>query len=49
MYTGVFPCMYVCVRVSDPLGEELQAVVSCPRGVGNQTQVLYKSNSALNH
>jgi hypothetical protein len=24
-----FDCMYVCVRVSDPLEQELQPVVSC--------------------
>ena len=35
MCIGGFDCMYVCVRVSDPLGQELQTVVSCHVGIGN--------------
>ena len=34
----------VCVRVSDPLGLELQTVVSCHVGAGNWIPVLCKSN-----
>ena len=34
----------VCVRVSDPLGLELQTVVSCHVGAGNWIPVLWKSN-----
>ena len=30
-----FVCMYVCVRVLDPLELELKTVVSCHVGAGN--------------
>ena len=39
-----FDCVYVCLRMSDPLGQELQTVVSCRVGAGNWTQVLWKSS-----
>ena len=39
-----FACRYVCVRAPDPLGPELQAVVSWHVGAGNWTQVLWKSS-----
>jgi hypothetical protein len=32
-------------KVVNSLELELQITVSCPVGVGNQTQVLYKSNT----
>jgi hypothetical protein len=35
-----FACLYVCVRVSDPLEQALQAVVSRLVVAGNQTLVL---------
>jgi hypothetical protein len=33
-----FACIHVCVRVSDPLGLELQTVVSCHVGAGQSSQ-----------
>ena len=39
-----FAHMHVCVRAPDPQELELQMVVSCRVGAGNQTQVLWKSN-----
>jgi hypothetical protein len=52
-------CLHVCLscvyntcrvekRASDPLGLELQVVMSHPVCAGNQKRVLCKSNSALN-
>ena len=37
-------CTYFCVRVSDPLKLELQTVVSCHVGAGNQIWILWKSS-----
>jgi hypothetical protein len=34
-----FACMYVCVRIPDPLELELQTVVSCHVDSGNWTPV----------
>ena len=34
-YFMYFACIYVCVRMLDPLELELQTVVSCPVGAGN--------------
>ena len=39
-----FACMYVCVRVLDPLELELQTGVSCLVGAGNWTQVIWKGS-----
>lgn len=33
-------CLQVCVKVSDSLKVELQAVVNCHGGAGNRTQIL---------
>ena len=35
MCISVFACMYICVRVLDPLELELQTVVSCHVVAGN--------------
>ena len=39
--------MYVCVRGSNPLGLELQTIVSCRVDAGNCTWVLWKSSQCL--
>lgn len=39
-----FTCMYVCVRVSDPLKLKLQTVMSRYAGAGNGTPELWKSS-----
>ena len=47
MYLGVLPtyvCVCVYVRVLDPLELDLQIVVSCHMGAGNESRILWQSS-----
>ena len=47
MYIDVFPALYVCARVPDPLELELQIVVICHVGAGIQPGTSGRADSVL--
>lgn len=48
MCAGIFACMYVCVRASNPLERALQTVVvSYQVGAGNRTWALWENRQCF--